>query len=727
MHLPTLSLRLLLLVLLLGGAFTASAQPQDQQQGQDQQAEEDRPVSFRNFRNASMFELVDLLAQQLGINYTVDPAIQDGSVTINTYGQLRRKDLFPLLESILRMNGAAIVQVDNIYRIVPLPGVANEPVSPLADIEKLPEDERMVLSVLRVSYMAAAELANVLSPFFGRGAQFAVVPQANTLLVLDNARNMRRTMELVALFDTPEMANQRMRLFEIKNGLAETVADELGDIYGAIGRSEESAMQFIPLNRINSVLVVSSNARVLDDVANWIEKLDRAATVGGVQNFVYRVQYGFAANLAGTLLQLYGLGGMGMGGFGGGFGGGGFGGGFGGGYQGAYGGGFGGAGGLGGFGGGLRPGVGGGFGGGFPGGGYGGAGGFGGGYGMGGMGGFIQIPGVSRGPVAGAASGAEGATDQTGSTLGEAAAGQAVVGGVRIVPDFVNNLIVVQATKQEWEVIRRTLQQLDFPPRQVLIDAKIYEVRLTGALSAGVRAFLQTRGGANVGGERKLTGRSTGGGLNLTAGALVGATRALGLELQAMQSQGRSKVISAPSIVATDNIAASITVGTSVPVLASQGVAGGAQQGGTSLFSNTIQNVQTGVILSITPRINASGIVTMEIDQEVSSVSAQTGPIDSPSIDRSNVTTQVTVNDGDTVAIGGIIKEDNTFTSGGVPFLHKIPIVGAAFGSKSVTSAKTELIIMLTPRVIYDENEVVTVSEELRSRMRKLQGLMQTK
>ena len=720
MHLRTLSPRLALLALLFACASTAPAQPQNPQQGQTPPAEGEAPVSFRNFRNASMFELVDLLAQQLGINYTVDPAVQDGSVTINTYGQLRRSDLFPLLESILRMNGAAIVQVDNIYRIVPLPGVANEPLSPLADLENLPEGEQMVLSVVRVNYMTAKDLSDVLSPFFGRGAQFAVVPQANTLLVLDNARNMRRTMELVALFDTPEMANQRMRLFEIKNGLATTVADELGDIYGAIARTEESAIQFVPLERINSVLVVSSNARVLEDVAGWVEKLDQKATVGGVQNFVYRVQYGFAANLAGTLLQLYGIGGgmgygggygMGYGGMGMGYGGMGMG----------YGGmGYGGMGpyggmGYGGMSGGLRPSTGGGFG----------YGGMGMGMGMGyGGGGFIRIPGVSPGVGVAPPAAEGGATDQTGATLGEAAAALAPETGIRIVPDFINNLIVVQATQQEWEVIRRTLQQLDFPPRQVLIDAKVYEVQLTGALQAGVRAFLQTRGSPNVAPPRELTGDLDATGLSLSAGMLIGATRALKVFLDTSQTQGRTKVISAPSVIATDNIPASITVGTSIPVLTSQGVAGGAQQDGDSLFTNTIQNVQTGVTLSITPRINASGIVTMEIDQEVSNPAAQSGPIDSPSIERRNVKTQITVNDGDTVAIGGIIREDNLFSSGGVPFLHKIPIVGFAFGGKSVSRTKTELIVLLTPQVIYDENEAVSVSEELKTRMRRLRGVM---
>lgn len=669
------------------------------------------PVSFRNFRDASMFELIEVVARRLELNYVIDPAVPDGSVTINTYGELSEEHLLPLLESILRMNGAAAVKVDDIYHIVPLQGVAQSPISPMISGEdELPAGEEAVLSVVRLNYMSARDLAAVLEPFLGRGGQYAVVPQANTILILDNARNMRRTMELAAMFDTPEMASQRMRLFEIENSLASTVSSELDDIYSAFSETEDSqAIQFVPLERINAVLVVSSSPHALDEVEKWIKKLDSAATTpGGVQNFVYRVQYGFAGNLAGTLMQLYGAaGGYGAGGFGGG----GYGGGYGSGYGPQFGGGgFGGGGfGQGGFG----------AGGGFGGGGFG-QGGFGGGGGMGmGMGGgVIRLPGTYSAPRAVAPAG-----DDTGATLGEAASAQDER-GIRIVPDFVNNLIVVQATQQEWEVIRKTLQQLDFPPRQVLIDAKVYEVSLTGSLSAGVTAFLRSRGEAGTGGNRKLTGESRNGGVELTLGALVGNTRELGLFLQASQSEGRTRVISAPSVVATDNIPATITVGQSIPTLASQAIAGGAQSDGSSLFTNTIQNVQTGVTLSITARVNASGIVTMEVDQEVSSPQPPSGPIASPSIDRRNVQTQITVNDGDTIAIGGIIQEQDIFSQSGIPWLHRLPVVGAAFGSKSTSRSKTELIILLTPRVIYDETELVTITEELKTRMRGLRRIM---
>ncbi len=723
-----------LLPFLLLGALVLTAAP-----GALAQQNASGVVTF-NLRDAGMFDLIDAIAKRLKINYTIEPGVADGTVTINTYGELTEDDLFPLLQSVLRVNGAAIVEVGSMYHVMPAANITNAPISPVIDAnEDLPADERPVLNAIRLKYMTAADLAAVLTPFLGRNGQFAVVPQANTLIVLDNARSMRRTMELVGLFDTSEMASQRLKLIEIENNMASTVAQELETIYGSLSLSGDaeggsSAIQFVPLERINSILVVSSSEAVFDDVVGWVEKLDKAATVGGVQNFVYRVQYGFAGNLAGTLLQLYGYGlggGYGGGGYGGGgYGGGGYGGGGygGGGYGGGGygGGGYGGGGyGGGGFGGGGFGG--GGFGGGgsrgggFGGGGFGGGGYGGGGYGGGG-GGFIQLPGQFGAPGPRVATG-EG--DQTGALLGAVGGGGAPARGIRIVPDMLNNLIVVQATQQEWEVIHRTLQQLDFPPRQVLIDAKVYEVSLTGALSAGVRAFLNTRGAGAVSGDRKLAASTSNAGMGLSIGALVGATRALRVFLDTSQTQGRTKVISAPSLIATDNIPASITVGQSIPTLASQAIAGGAQSDGSSLFTNTINNVQTGVTLSITARVNASGIVTMEVNQEVSSPQPPSGPIASPSIDRRTVQTQITVADGDTVAIGGIIQESNIFSQAGVPWLNRIPIIGAAFGSKSYSTSKTELIILLTPRVIYDENEIATVSQELKDRLKGLRRMIQ--
>ncbi|MBI3694229.1 MAG: hypothetical protein HY238_05240 [Acidobacteria bacterium] len=686
-----------------------------------------------NLVGATLQEVIDILARQLKMNYILDPGLR-GTVTINTYGELQLPDLMPLLQTILRMNGFTAVQVGNLYHIVPAKNAARLPISPQGDPNKpLPEDERMVLNLVPLRYVTAADIAKILQNFLGDGAQMMVLDTGNLLLIEDNSRNMRRTMELLSLFDNETLANQRVKLYEIKNSQASMLAKELDSIFAAYAMSDKSsAIKFLPIERISSLMVVSPNPNVFDEVKKWVEKLDKAVTVGGIQNFIYKVQYGTADQLASTIMMLYGY----SGGYGGGYGGyGGYG------DYGGYGGGYGG------YGGGYGAGYGGGYGAGYGGRGIPGGGGMGGrgygGYGGGGAG-YIQVPlaapppsvpggtTASPPPVGSAPAAAGGSADSTGTYLGAQALATSATGiggsAVRIVPDVINNVIIVQSTQQEWEIIRKTLRELDVAPRQVLIDAQIYEVTLTNAFSSGVSAYLRQRG-SNDGGSlstRQLIGGFSSGGVQaLSIGTLIGQTRELVAFLQTQASYGRTKVVSAPSVIATDNLAASINVGTEIPVLTSQGLVGGAQAGGTSLFTNTVANRSTGVILSITARVNATGIVTMIINQEVSSPQAPAaGGIQSPSISKRNVQTQVTVEDGSTIAIGGIMQENDLYSNARIPLLGRIPVLGAAFGSTSITKTKTELIILLTPRVIYDENEMLDRSEELRTRLKTVRKMM---
>jgi general secretion pathway protein D len=299
-----------------------------------------------------------------------------------------------------------------------------------------------------------------------------------------------------------------------------------------------------------------------------------------------------------------------------------------------------------------------------------------------------------------------------------------------------DNTLLIQATPQEYEQIIKLLRELDISPRQVLIDAKIYEVNLTGAFSSGVSAFLQKKGTSAQGtsglagaGTNLLTGAfntATNTGVALTTGMLVGHSRELLAFLTAQEDNRRAKVISAPSVIATDSIPASINVGSEVPTLASQAVVGGLQAQGNSLFANTVQNRQTGVTLNVMARVNPSGIVTLMINQEVSApqAPAASAAIQSPSFSKRTVQTQVTVQDGDTIAIGGIINESDTYSTSGIPILHRIPGIGAAFGSKSVSKERTELVIFMTPRVIYDTNEITEASDELKSRFNRLRKLI---
>jgi general secretion pathway protein D len=314
---------------------------------------------------------------------------------------------------------------------------------------------------------------------------------------------------------------------------------------------------------------------------------------------------------------------------------------------------------------------------------------------------------------------------QTGEYLGAGAAGVQGQGNQRVphvIPNPFDNTILIQGTPQEYGQILGLLRQLDIPPRQVLIDAKIYEVDLKGAFAAGVTAYLEKKDSGTF--TRVLNAASGAGGVALTTGALVLRSHELLAALTASETKDYTRVISAPSIVATDSIPASMNVGDDVPVLTSQAV-GGVTQGGNSLFTNTVSSRSSGVTLNITARVNSSGIVTMMINQNVSSPQAAgaSSAIQSPSFQNRSFQTQITVQDGDTVAIGGIIQESNLQSSAGVPFLHKLPGIGALFGAQNITKSRTELIVFLTPRVIYDTNQMVEATDEIRSNMKRIQKL----
>ena len=179
---------------------------------------------------------------------------------------------------------------------------------------------------------------------------------------------------------------------------------------------------------------------------------------------------------------------------------------------------------------------------------------------------------------------------------------------------------------------------------------------------------------------------------------------------------GRTTILSEPSLIATDSIPASINVGTQVPVQTSSSTT----VAGSSTVTNSISSENTGVTLQVNARINPSGVVTLVINQEVSSPSANSGTL-TPSFDQQVVQTQVTVQDGDTIAIGGLISDTTTNGSNGIPYLSRLPGIGLLFGNKTTSHARSELIIFMTPHVILDESDLIEASNELRDRVKKLQ------
>jgi general secretion pathway protein D len=690
--------------------------------------------------NVSLVEAIRVLAERLKISYILDPRIK-GGVTIHTYGEVKQVDLMPMLQTILRVNGAAIVQVGELYHIVPIATVSNLPTDPVtnADPKTLPDDERMVLDLIFLKYSTADDIEKLLTPFFGEGATHSLYAPANLLIIEDNSRNMRRMMELIYLFDSDTFAGQRVKLFDVTNSRPTDLAKNLDNVFKAYALSEKtSPVKFIPLDNINTVIAIAPNPGIFIQVKDWIDKLDIPAKVtsGSTTIWTYRMHYSRAEIVAAAVMALYSgnptalmqmaananngmiSAGMGMNGTGSGVG-------MGMGSMGYGGGGYGG--------------------GGYGGGGYGGGGG---GYGGGGYGGGISATPVSTGtgvasPQTGMPMGT-GGVGQTGSYMGMSSSpyGQLPPGAPIVIPNPFDNTLLVKGSPQDIEQIKTLLTQLDLPPRQVLIDAKIYEVDLDNEFAEGVESYLQkvgsgaatgvtgnTTSGTSITGlsaSSALTAAGGPGGLALTIGALVSKNNQLLGVLNASESRGKTRVISAPSIIATDSIPATMNVGTQVPVLNSQGVSTGVQSGGSSIFASTVSNESSGVTLSILAHVNSSGIVTMVIDQQVSAPIAPTASsaIQSPSFSNRSVTTQVTVQDGDTIAIGGAILENHTDSTAGVPFLSHIPILGMLFGAKSTSTQRTELIIFLTPRVIYDTNQINDATEEIKSNLKRVGKLM---
>jgi general secretion pathway protein D len=686
-----------------------------------------------NLNNVSLTEVIDMLSRQLKINYILDPRVK-GGVILNTYGETKNIDPKSLLEAILRINGAGMVKEGELYRILPLADISHHALQPekVTDASSIPDDDQVMLNLVFLKFVTSAELMKVLQPFIGENASIYEYAPANLLLILDSRRNMHRLMELVAMFDSDQLANQRVHVFEVKNGRPSDLAKELEAIVKSISMSDKSPIKFLPIDRINTIMAVAPNPGAFNEVSKWLEKLDVPVKTraGAVQSYVYRVRYGDAQSIGCSINALYtqfsgqgygggmaacmaqsGVGGMyggGMGGGGGGmYGGGGLGGG-----GGMYGGG-------GNYGGGGMYGGGGNYGGGNYGGGNYGGGNYGGGYQQYGnptgqtANGATLAAGVGTVPAPGTAG-----SDLTGNYLGNAQVGGSLLGRVpRVVANPFNNTLLIQATPQEYDNILTLLKDLDIPPRQVLIEAKIYSVDLTHAFSSDVAAILQDVSGST---SHSFLANFGAGVTNLSGAALVGKSRELLAAVQLQESESRAKVLSAPSVIATDSIPASINVGTEVPTLSAQAVTG-VQQGGNSLFANSISNVNTGVTLNILARVTPSGVVTMIIDQEVSDpTQTTTSGIQSPSFDKKSIQTQITVQDGDTIAIGGIISETTNVSSSGIPLLYRIPVIGALFGSRSYSKSRSELIIFMTPRVIYDSNQMSDATDELKSRLKSL-------
>jgi general secretion pathway protein D len=570
-----------------------------------------------NFVNADIRDVAKaVLGDYLKLNYEIADSVK-GTVTIQTSQPLARNKVLPVLDQTLRLNGMALVFENSVYKVVAMGDAAHESGAVSAGGETR-ETAGYGIEVAPVRYISATEMQKLLEPLAPSQA-IVHVDTARNVLIIEGTEQERQTLLAdIALFDADWLSGMSFALYTPNYMDSAELTKELTQILGGLNSPIGNIVRLVPIDRLNAVLAISPQAKYLDQLRAWVARLDRPGQGSDKHIFVYRVQHGRASDLASTLAKaLFGHN----------------------------------------------------------------------------AGGSATSHTASPPPIpdmtmqgsttpsstapstTSATPPASGATSSESQFSGVLPGSQeSAIGPVTITADEPNNALVIVASPQQYTAIQGALAQLDVTPLQVLLEASIAEVTLTNDLQYGVQYYFQS-------GTQNQFVLSAG-----TSSAIVPSFpgfsylftgKNIQVVLNALSTITRVEVLSSPQLMVLNNQTATLQVGDQVPIITQQQEA--TVSTGAPLI-NTVQYQNTGVILQVTPRVNRGGEVMMDISQEVSDVtSTTTSAIDSPTIEQRKFTSTVAVQDGETVALGGLISKDKTYSIGGIPWLQEIPILGNAF------------------------------------------------
>jgi general secretion pathway protein D len=618
-----------------------------------------------------------VLGDMIGVNYVVDPRV-DGVVSVQTTQPVTKADALELFQAALAPIGAVLVQGRGIYRIAPADQAATGAIA----TGRSPRDGDIGgngVRVVQLKYVSATEVARVLDPMVPKGAIVQADDARNILAVKGSPGEIDSILDSISIFDIDVMRGMSFAVVPVKTSQPEKMVDELKVVFASDKEGPlKGRVRFIANTRLGAILVVTSQPSYLPRAQNWIRRLDAKANGAERQLHVYQVQNRPVGELAGVLQSMFSnemkvvrpttrnvsprskqtsfAGST------------------------------------------ARP------------------------PGPGGSapdldqgqngrptgpGGGSDLQNLARAlnsePEIASADPMDVAPSSTGS-VGEPP--------LKIVADETKNSLLIMANDRDYQRVLRVIQGLDVVASQVLIEAVIAEVTLNDDLQYGVQWQIAKSGTPTATFSNAVTGGVAAAfpGFNYAINAAnIAAT------LSALNSITHVNVISTPSLMVLDNKTARLQIGDQVPITTQSATS---TVTASTAIVNSITMQDTGVILSVTPRINESGRVQLEIEQEVSSVvKTTTSNIDSPTIQQRRVKTTVVVNDGEVLALGGMIQDQASKTSSQVPLLGDLPGVGAIFSNRSNTVNKTELIILITPRVVRDGAEGRLVTEEYRRKM----------
>jgi general secretion pathway protein D len=664
------------------------------------------------FKDADLDAFIQQISDLLNLTpLVVDPAVQ-GTVTIHSSAPMTKEEVLALFNLILKTKNASLIYQNGIYQVVPIssvlktgvdlieqqpPAVEQETtpetpqeqppaapeVTPAAETSQIP---KLSTNVVPVEFIPVRDLIEPIKLFMTEGGVIMPYERLNMLILTDYDESIERILKVIHVLDNKFMDKDLIDLIEIHHNVSADISADLKKIFGDGTEGAATGVSFVSLDRLNAIFVMTSSKRALTEVKYWIDILD-TKTGRTIQTNVYVVENSTASNIANLLYNLYGgevttqpATGAGAGAAA-----------FPGGQQDT----------------GLN-------------------------QGRGSFGSFSTTGTFSnnnQGSLLG------GLTSSGTTTFGNqqlnpqfnttrTISSMVIEGGefsvlqdtVRLVVDDISNRLIIQSTAADYEFVLEAIKLMDVMPRQVVIDARVFEVDLTDDLSFGVGAALRERTNGSIT-EVGLNTTSTEGvptgALTAYNIALVGNSQELLTALNALREKTNVKILEAPSVLAMDGTQANITVGSQIPYTGSL-----YYQTNADNPTQSINYRDTGVTLYVLPRISASGSVTLEVLQEVSGLGTNTTL--GPTFTQSKVQCTLTVKDGETVAIAGLIRESKSLTRSGFPLISDIPIIGSLFGQTNRNNRRSELIIMITPHVIKDADKFKEFTQEFKDSMRNV-------
>jgi len=666
-----------------------------------------------NFENAAITTVAKvILGDILKVGYSIDPRVQ-GTVTIASGRPVPKSDLVLVLENALRMSNVVLVSDSGGgYRLIPS-GDAQGAGGVLTR-----DDDAQAgygISVVPLRYTAAPTILKLLDSFAIKTGMARADAAHNMILVQGTGPERKAAVDTILSFDVDWMRGQSVGIYPLEDASPDEMIKELDKIMeNGEGGLNQRLVTLQPVTRLNAVLVVTRKPNLLREVALWIRRLDKADNAGASVH-VYRLRYGDARKIAQVLSDLFGSRNRGLNSAA---------------NQ-------------------LAPGA--------------GASTSSSGNGIGFLastsnqtGGQLTLganlggagnSGAGNGTPAGIPLGNLGSGFGNAQTLGGAARGgtsaniaagafgggnerngtSIVLPGIRIAADVTNNSLVIYATQENYRLIEQTLARLDRPQLQVAIHATIAEVTLNNDLQFGVEYYLQGNNGSI--GFNTQASNASGATTGTTAvsqmlsAVLPGGNFLLGPQsnprvvINALRNITDVKVLSSPSVVVLDNQHATLVVGDQVPVETQSATI---LTNSTTPIVNSINYINTGVILRVLPRVNINGTVILDVEQEVSGVVGNGSATQSltPTVSQRQVKSSIAVASGQTVLLGGLITETQQRTRNGIPVLEELPGIGNLFSTNDRSTQRTEIIIFIQPQIIRNSVDAAKVAEELRAKLR---------